>query len=60
MNGPGGASVALRAATLRYGRHLIWEHLDLDVADHGTWPGPTALPTQVPQRWRPSGTWWNH
>ena len=32
MNVPGGAVVALRAATLRYGRHLIWENLDLDVA----------------------------
>ena len=32
MNGPGGAAIALRAATLRYGHHLIWEHLDLEVA----------------------------
>ena len=32
MNGPGGADVALHAATLRYGRHLIWEDLDLEVA----------------------------
>jgi len=32
MNDPGGAAVALRAATLRYGRQPIWENLDLDVA----------------------------
>jgi len=32
MTSPGGAEVALRAATLRYGHHLIWENLNLDVA----------------------------
>lgn len=28
----GGAAVALRGATLRFGHHVIWENLDLDVA----------------------------
>ncbi len=32
MTGSGGAAVALRGATLRYGRRVIWEHLDLDIA----------------------------
>jgi zinc/manganese transport system ATP-binding protein len=32
MNGLGGAAIALRAATLRYGRHVIWENLDPEVA----------------------------
>ena len=32
MNRSGGAAVALRGATLRYGHHLIWQKLDLDIA----------------------------
>ncbi len=32
MNRSGGAAVALRGATLRYGHHLIWQNLDLDIA----------------------------
>jgi zinc/manganese transport system ATP-binding protein len=32
MTGSGGASVALRRATLRLGRRVIWENLDLDIA----------------------------
>jgi zinc/manganese transport system ATP-binding protein len=28
----GGAAIGLRGATLRYGHHLIWENLDLDIA----------------------------
>jgi zinc/manganese transport system ATP-binding protein len=32
MSMPGGVAIALRGAMLRYGRHLIWENLDLDVA----------------------------
>jgi len=32
MNARGGAAVALRGATLRFGEHVIWENLDLDVA----------------------------
>jgi zinc/manganese transport system ATP-binding protein len=32
MNGSAGAAVALRGATLRFGNHVIWENLDLDVA----------------------------
>jgi zinc/manganese transport system ATP-binding protein len=32
MSGSGGAAVALRGATLRFGHHVIWENLDLDVA----------------------------
>jgi zinc/manganese transport system ATP-binding protein len=30
--GSGGAAIALRGATLRFGRHVVWENLDLDVA----------------------------
>jgi zinc/manganese transport system ATP-binding protein len=32
MTGGGGAAVALRRAALRFGEHVIWENLDLDVA----------------------------
>jgi zinc/manganese transport system ATP-binding protein len=32
LNGSGGASIALRGATVRYGQHVIWAKLDLDVA----------------------------
>ena len=32
MNVSGGAAVVLRGATLRFGHHLIWENLNLDVA----------------------------
>jgi len=32
MTGSGGAAVALRGATLRFGHHVIWENLDLDIA----------------------------
>ena len=32
MTGEGGAAVALRGAALRFGRHVIWQGLDLDVA----------------------------
>jgi zinc/manganese transport system ATP-binding protein len=32
VNRSGGAAVALRGATLRYGHHLIWQNLDLDIA----------------------------
>ena len=32
MTGSGGAAVALRGATLRFGHHVIWENLNLDVA----------------------------
>ena len=32
MNGSGGAAVALRGATLRFGHHVVWGDLDLDVA----------------------------
>ena len=32
MSGSGGAAIALRDATLRFGHHVIWENLDLDVA----------------------------
>ena len=32
MTGNGGAAVALRGATLRFGHHVIWEDLDLDIA----------------------------
>ena len=32
MTGDGGAAVALRGATLRFGRHVIWDSLDLDIA----------------------------
>ena len=31
MTGNGGAAVALRGATLRYGHHVIWDGLDLDI-----------------------------
>jgi zinc/manganese transport system ATP-binding protein len=31
-SGRAGAVIALRGATLRFGHHLIWENLDLDVA----------------------------
>jgi zinc/manganese transport system ATP-binding protein len=30
--GAGGAAVALRGATLRFGQHVIWENMNLDVA----------------------------
>jgi zinc/manganese transport system ATP-binding protein len=42
MSGPGGATIALRAATLRYGHYLIWNDLDLDVApgERLAVPGP--------------------
>ena len=30
--GSGGVAIALRGATLRFGHHVIWEDLDLDVA----------------------------
>ena len=32
MNGSGGSAIALRGATVRFGDHVIWEKLDLDVA----------------------------
>ena len=32
MTGNGGAAVALRGATLRFGRHVIWQDLGLDIA----------------------------
>ena len=32
MSGSGGAGIVLRGATLRFGHHVIWEDLDLDVA----------------------------
>ena len=32
MNGSGGAAIALRGATMRFGHHVVWENLDLDVA----------------------------
>jgi zinc/manganese transport system ATP-binding protein len=32
MTGNGGAAVALRGATLRFGQHVIWEDLGLDIA----------------------------
>ena len=32
MTGEGGAAVALRGAALRFGHHVIWQDLDLDVA----------------------------
>lgn len=32
MTGSGGAAIALRGATVRFGHHVIWENLDLDVA----------------------------
>jgi zinc/manganese transport system ATP-binding protein len=32
MNASGGAAVALREATLRFGHHLIWQDLNLEVA----------------------------
>ncbi len=32
MTSSGGVAVALRGATLRFGHHVIWENLDLDVA----------------------------
>ena len=32
MSGSGGAAIVLRDATLRFGHHVIWENLDLDVA----------------------------
>jgi zinc/manganese transport system ATP-binding protein len=32
VNRSDGAAVALRGATLRYGHHLIWQNLDLDIA----------------------------
>jgi zinc/manganese transport system ATP-binding protein len=31
MTGNGGAAVALHGATLRYGHHVIWDGLDLDI-----------------------------
>jgi zinc/manganese transport system ATP-binding protein len=31
VNGSGGAAVALREATLRFGHHLVWENLSLEV-----------------------------
>ncbi len=32
VTGSGGVSIALRGAALRFGRHVVWENLDLDVA----------------------------
>jgi zinc/manganese transport system ATP-binding protein len=32
MTGSGGAAVALRGAALRFGHHVIWDGLDLDIA----------------------------
>jgi len=32
MSGSGGSVIALRGATVRFGGHVIWEKLDLDVA----------------------------
>ena len=32
MNDSGGSAIALRGATVRFGHHVIWEKLDLDVA----------------------------
>ena len=32
MNGSGGARLTLRGATVRFGHHVVWENLDLDVA----------------------------
>jgi len=32
MTGSGGAAIVLRGATLRFGHHVIWENLDLDIA----------------------------
>ena len=32
MTGSGGSGIVLRGATLRFGHHLVWENLDLDVA----------------------------
>jgi len=32
MTGNGGAAVSLRGAALRFGHHVIWEDLDLDIA----------------------------
>jgi zinc/manganese transport system ATP-binding protein len=32
MHGSGGARIALRGATLRFGHHVVWGNLDLDVA----------------------------
>jgi len=42
MTGNGGAAVALRGATLRYGHHVIWDGLDLDITPGGVpgRPGP--------------------
>ena len=33
-----GRVVALRGAALRFGRHVIWQGLDLDVAPGSAWP----------------------
>lgn len=33
-----GTAVTLRGARLRYGHHVIWDNLDLDIAPGNAWP----------------------
>ncbi len=33
-----GNAVTLRGATLRFGQHVIWQDLDLDIAPASAWP----------------------